>query len=235
MLISFKIKAKLSYFRLNCDCISNFMKRYKINKITIIVILFQFTFTINAQQRVYYVGISNSKIQSINSSQQKAHWCWAASIQMVLNYYNIDINQKQIVERTYGTNPNGELPDWSASIGTIHNNLNNLNIDNTGTRYKVKAQYGSGAPEPYFLIEELSQKRPVVIGFQSNFGGHTAVITALSYYETKMGPVIRSIVVRDPMPSNCMRGSNGRMEYEGATLANRIVAHWFVRVFKTPN
>jgi len=185
-------------------------------------------------QKIYYVGIPGSKLNFIEATQQKPQWCWAASIQMVLNYYHVAITQQQIVERTYGRNYYGELPDWSASLETIHLNLNNWSVDNEGNTYIVNAQFGLGAPEPYFLIEELSQRRPVIIGYQSNFGGHAVVITALSYYETKMGPVIRTIVVRDPMPGiDNGTGSCGRVEYEASTLARRITAYWFIRVFNT--
>ncbi|MDF1546599.1 MAG: C39 family peptidase [Bacteroidales bacterium] len=183
-------------------------------------------------QKIYYVGIPGSKINYVSATQEKTQWCWAASIQMVLNYYNIAITQKQIVERTYGRNIFGELPDWAANIETVHLNLNNWSIDNQGKKYIVSSQFGLGAPEPFFLIEELSQHRPVIIGYNANFGGHAVVITALSYYETQMGPVIRSIIVRDPLPGlSCGAESNGRVEYEASTLAKRITAYWFIRVF----
>jgi hypothetical protein len=184
-------------------------------------------------QKIYYVGIPGAKLNYISATQEKAQWCWAASIQMVLNYYNIDISQRQIVERTYGKDMFGDLPDWAASIQTIHSNLNNWSIDNKGKKYIVNAQFGLGAPEPFFLIEELSQQRPVIIGYQSEFGGHTVVVTAISYYEGAMGPVIRSIVVRDPLLSSCEAEKKGRKEYQASSLTDRITAHWFIRVFDT--
>ncbi len=62
-------------------------------------------------------------------------------------------------------------------------------------------------------------------------GGHTVVVTALSYYEGSLGPVIRSLVVRDPLPGNCESGKKGKIEYEATNMSNRIIAHWFIRVF----
>jgi hypothetical protein len=168
------------------------------------------------------------------SVQQKPQWCWAASIQMVMNYYGVDIDQKQIVKRTYGVS-NGELPDWAASIETIHKNLNYKGVDNQGKMYIVNAQVGLNAPDPILLIEELSHKRPVVIGYKANFGGHVVLITAVSYYESNKGPLIRSIVVRDPLPEINNQFDNGRIEYEAATFANLIQAYWLVRVFTTEN
>jgi hypothetical protein len=151
---------------------------------------------------------------------------------MLLNYYKVDISQEQIVERTYGKTYSFDLPDWSANIGTIHLNLNNRSIDNQGNYYVVNAQVGFGAPEPVLLIKELSEQRPVIIAYQANFGGHVVLITALSYYITDHGPIIRSIIVRDPLldQNNCY--NKGRVEYDARTLASRINAYWFVRVFR---
>lgn len=195
-----------------------------------LAIVFFFLSQTTLAQKIYYVGIPGTKLNYVSATQEKAQWCWAASIQMVLNYYNIDINQRQIVERTYGKNIYGELPNWAASVQTIHSNLNNWSVDNKGKNYIVNAQFGTGAPEPFFLIQELSQHRPVIIGYQSDFGGHAVVVTALSYYKTAMGPVIRSIIVRDPLPGNCEPGKKGRIEYEASSLADRIIGHWFIRV-----
>lgn len=184
-------------------------------------------------QKIYYVGIPSAKLNYVASTQKKPQWCWAASIQMVLNYYNVSISQQQIVERTYGRNMHGELPDWAAGIETIHKNLNNWSVDNDGKNYIVTAQFGLGAPPPFFLIEELRQQRPVIIGYQSNFGGHAAVVTALSYYETNLGPVVRTIILRDPLPDAQAQMNKGRVEFDAQTLAERITAYWFVRVFDT--
>jgi hypothetical protein len=181
-------------------------------------------------QKVYYVGIPASKMNYVASSQNKPQWCWAASIQMLLNFYGVSINQEQIVERTYGRQSNGELPNWAASIKTIHLNLNNWAVDNTGKKYFVNADFGLGAPEAVFLIEELSQKRPVIIAYQSNKGGHVVVITALSYIDSDAGPLINSIIVRDPMTGEENKPNSGRVEYDAITLAKRITAYWFVKV-----
>lgn len=199
-----------------------------------IVLLTAFFFLlgqVSLAQKIYYVGIPGAKLNYVVANQEKTQWCWAASIQMVLNYYHVNITQRQIVERTYGKNRHGELPDWAANMQTIHSNLNNWSVDNNGKTYIVNAQFGAGAPEPFFLIQELSSHRPVIIGYESDFGGHAVVVTALSYYKTPMGPVIRSIIVRDPLPANCEQGKKGRIEYEASSLVDRIIGHWFIRVF----
>lgn len=187
--------------------------------------------SLQAQQPVY-VGIPSNQMNYYSASQNNSQWCWAASIQMVLNYYGVNIQQEQIVARTYGTDYNGNLPNWSGSLEVIHQNLNNWSMDNRGDSYSVSASMGWKAPNPTYLIQELSAGRPIIIGYQTGQGGHAVVITAASYIPTASGPYIQSIVVRDPWPSQENRATNGRLEYAGADLANRIDAHWYVRVYR---
>jgi hypothetical protein len=186
-------------------------------------------------QKLYYVGIPNSRMNYFASVQEKTQWCWAASIQMVMHYYNVNVDQQLIVERTYGGKANGDLPDLAANIETINRNLNHKGIDKDGKRYIINAQAGLGAPEPALLVSELSQKRPVIIGYKAGFGGHIVLVTAVSYYESPNGPIIRSIVVRDPLPEVNNPYQNGRIEYDAMTLASRIEAYWLVRVLSGGN
>ena len=182
-------------------------------------------------QPAQYVGIPSHQMNYFAAAQENSQWCWAASIQMVLNYYDVNINQQQIVARTYGVDPFGNLPNWPGSFQAIHQNLNNWNVDNNGDNYVVSAQIGVGAPSPSILLSELNQGHPVIIGYNSGSGGgHAVIITAVSYTQTMNGPIIQSIVVRDPWPSQMNILNSGRLEYPGVLLANNIQAYWYVRV-----
>ncbi len=177
-----------------------------------------------------YVGISSEQLNYIASAQENSQWCWAASIQMVFGYYGVDITQSQIVSRTYGTDYRGNLPDWPASFRTIHANLNNWSIDNNGQYYEVSANMGMGTPSPAFLVEELSNGRPLILGYNTGQGGHAVVVTALSYYPTVYGPQVQTIIVRDPWPSYNNLQTLGRIEYDALSLANNTQAYWSIRV-----
>ncbi len=182
-------------------------------------------------QQLTYVGIPRANFNYFASSQRNSNWCWAASLQMVFNYYGVNITQEQIVARSYGTDQTGNLPNWAGSFNVITANLNNWNADNNGRQYVVAATLNGGAPTPAYLIQELIAQRPVLIGYQtSQTTGHAVVITACSYIQTDQGPVIQSIIVRDPWPSKEIAGTKGRVEYTGITLANLIQAHWYIRV-----
>lgn len=201
-------------------------------KVIFIVLILAFTTLQNVMgQQAIYVGIATNNFDYFASSQRNTNWCWAASLQMVFNYYGINITQEQIVARSYGVDPYGKLPNWTGSFQVITANLNNWNIDNYGRGYFVNATLNWGAPTPAYLIQELSAQRPVLIGYSSGpNSGHAVVITACSYVPTNMGPMIQSIVVRDPWPSQQNIATNGRVEYPGLNLANVIQAHWYIRI-----
>ena len=183
------------------------------------------------QQQPRYEGIPSSQMNYFAAAQKRSQWCWAASIQMVLNYYGVYISQEQIVARTYGTDQYGNLPDWPGSWQAITANLNNWNFDNAGRPYVVRASLKWGAPSPVVLLHELSSGRPVIAAYSSGpNSGHAVVITGASYIQTYDGPIVQSVVVRDPWPSHVNRANAGRVEYGGLDFSRVMQAYWYVRV-----
>lgn len=186
---------------------------------------------VNKPQK-YYVGIEGDEMDHIMVAQNNSYWCWAATIEMVLNYYGLSVPQDSIVKQVYGIDENEDLPDYGATLDIIHENLNSFNSDTNGVYYSISATMGRGAPNAAVLIKELSKKRPVIIGYDTGEGGHTVIVTAVSYIKTEKGPRISSIVVRDPMPDAAFDMNNGRIEYSGRFLASRIKAYWLIKVEK---
>ncbi|WP_461044012.1 C39 family peptidase [Spirosoma harenae] len=183
-----------------------------------------------AQQPIY-VGIPKNRFDHFASAQTNSNWCWAASLQMIFNYYGIDITQAQIVRRSYGSDPYGNLPNWTGSMQLITANLNNWSFTNSGIQYSVQASLNLGPPNPTYMIQELSAGRPILIGYKSGpNSGHAVVITACSYIQTNLGPYIQSIVVRDPWPSPQNIANQGRVEYPALNLGSLIQSHWYVRI-----
>ena len=182
---------------------------------------------------LHQVGIPAAEMDFVAASQGNSQWCWAAAIQMVLGYHGVGITQQQIVARTYGTDWWGNLPDWGGSLEAITRNLNNWSIDNYGQQYAVGADLNWGAPPPAVLIEELQNGRPMIIGYRSGpASGHAVVLTAATFSLTAYGPVIHSVVVRDPWPSPANVVNRGRVEYDGRSLAAFIEAHWRISVVR---
>lgn len=188
-----------------------------------------------AGQEPVYVGITARKFNYFASTQRNTEWCWAASIQMLFNYYGIEISQEQIVARSFRKKTGDPLPNATGDLKVITENLNNWSIDNKGLPYRVRAEMRFGAPSPAYLIRELAAERPVLIGYRTGPNtGHAVLVTACSYYPTENGPRIRSVIVRDPWPSPENTESAGRVEYWGASLASLIETHWFVEVEPAP-
>jgi hypothetical protein len=184
-----------------------------------------------AAGQAQYVGIPSATFNYVYSAQANSQWCWAASIQMILNYYGVDIAQEEIVRRSFGSDPYGNLPNWPGSFQVITANLNNWGIDANGQRYRVQAVFGNGPPVPSMLLQELSNGQPVLIAYMTGpSSGHAVVATAASYTPSPAGPVVQSIVVRDPWPSPENMGTNGRREYPGAALASQMRHYWIIRV-----
>src|SRR6266513_2976234 len=119
-------------------------------KIKLLLLLFV---TINVSQHAFaqtqdvkWAGILSQNFNYYASSQKNTNWCWAASLQMVFNYYGVNISQEDIVARSYGTDVTGNLPNWAGSFEVITVNLNNWNVDKSGKQYQVQAVVYQGAP-----------------------------------------------------------------------------------------
>ena len=200
-------------------------------KTSLVCLLTICAFTATSQAQARYVGIPRAEMEYFASAQRASQWCWAASIQMILNHAKVDITQEQIVRRTYGVDPAGRLPDWTGDFRAITANLNNWSIDNRGKKYVVRAIVGIGPPAPTVLLEELSNGRAVMIGYATGpDSGHAAIVTGASYIPTPQGPAIQSLILRDPFPTRKNIRNGGRVEVPGADLAASIRHHWIIRV-----
>lgn len=178
-----------------------------------------------------YVGIPKDKFDYVAATQHNDHWCWAATIEMMMHYYNIPVSQEEIVKRTFGTDRYGDLPDFPASHEVMTENLNTAEVDAEGKLKQVYASHYTGAPEVFYLIDQLTQYKPVVISYETGENTeHAVIITGISYEVTAYGPRIESIIVRDPWPSEERLKVNGRVEYDAADFYNRITAYWDVNI-----
>ena len=201
------------------------------------LILFAILFAISFGQQSFgqqliTVGIPSNSMNFYAASQSNSNWCWAASIKMVLNYYGVKISQEDIVRRSYGTDPYGRLPNWQGSHQVITKNLNNWSVDKSGRVYTVRASLYFGAPNVSYLIQELSNNRPVLVGYRSgSSGGHAVIITAVSYIMTNNEPIIQTITVRDPWPNQQNINNRGRVVYQASDFARKINHHWYIRVY----
>lgn len=57
------------------------------------------------------VGIPTDSFNKVYATQRNSEWCWAASIQMILNYYGINIAQEDCQTIVWSIGPPGRFAE----------------------------------------------------------------------------------------------------------------------------
>lgn len=171
-----------------------------------------------------YAGPPKAVVDKIAAAQEESMWCWAASIETVLHYFNVTLSQEQIVTRIYGTAVNEPAIDAAISAS-----LNGWAFDCHGRKVVIRSRVAMGPPSLDVLVNEVSRGRPILVTTNPGASsiGHAAVLTAA----THIGRCVTSLVYRDPWPSpeNCANA--GRIEVSGPALAqflSSIHSHWLI-------
>lgn len=144
--------------------------------------------------------------------QRSANWCWAACIQMVLNYHGLRVTQEQIVTKIYGG-----LIDAPADPARVITALSGWVPDIAGNAAYVQAV-------PYFIsaadiIRDLTLRWPLIVGLRQQPTAHAYVMTAVTYSVNAYGqPVLLGVVLRDPWP-----GNQSRVQLSWADFAARCI------------
>jgi hypothetical protein len=141
----------------------------------------------------YVAAVLTEKFNYSFATQKLNNWCWAACVQMVLNYQKIDVDQDQIVQRVFGS-----LLDRPADCSTMTRAANNWRYNNT-----IKA-FSSGISAED-MIDDLAKKYPLIIGLNipNQKNGHAYVLTAI-YFELDYNgdPIPTLVSLRDPWPAS---------------------------------
>ena len=147
----------------------------------------------------YIAGVSSKEFRFFAGRQKGNFWCWAASVQMVLNFHGLRVAQEDVVKKIYG------LPiDAPAGPMQVLAALSGWAPDVRGRFSSIHASafvFG-----PMDLINTLAYRWPLVVGL--NFGSisHACVLTAVDYSFDGFGqPVFNSAIIRDPWPKNPSR------------------------------
>lgn len=146
--------------------------------------------------------------------QRQTNWCWAACVQMVLNYHGLYVTQEQVVQKIYGN-----LVDQPAGQQQIMNALSGWAPNYQGRVSQIFCQ--SGVTSINDITNNLAYKWPLIVGLSNPQGGvgHAYVLTAI-YYSTDMynNTVPDKVVLRDPWP-----GSPSRQEMSWYEFSNRVM------------
>jgi hypothetical protein len=163
-------------------------------------------------QNYYTCGVPTAEFEYMRASsvnygaQVQTNWCWAACVQMVLNYHGLYVSQMDIVTRIYGS-PYVNRP---ANEQQILYSLSGWAWDTRG-RQSLIHSYGGGTTVDE-IVNGLSSKWPLIVGLHNPNSpiGHAYVLTAIYYsygydYYGRLQIIPYKVVLRDPWPGNISR------------------------------
>ena len=152
--------------------------------------------------------------------QRQQNWCWAATVQMVLNFHGLYVTQEQVVARVFG-----DLIDRPGQPRDILNALSGWAPDIRGRRSSIHASTmvfrGSE------IVGDLAHRWPIIVGLQGNPVGHAYVLTGVIYSADPMTnePFFHEVLLRDPLP-----GSRSLQRIPWASFRSRLMFLARVRV-----
>jgi hypothetical protein len=170
----------------------------------------------------YLAGVSTNEFQyfaapEVAGRQRQTNWCWAACVQMVLNYHGLYVTQEQVVQRIFGQQIN-QGADETQILAAL-----------SGWAPDVRGRFSAIIASPYVwdqaLITDLAYKWPLIAALRNEDGqsGHAYVLTALQFHKEAyisgynrvyargrwyivpiyaQRPVFDYVVLRDPWPDN---------------------------------
>lgn len=178
-----------------------------------------------------FVGIPTTQFNFASAAQLKTEWCWAASVQMVLNWYDIPISQSDVVNRIYH-----KTVDVAASENQITTALTGIAYDRQGRMVHISATRQTGIPKPELLIGQLSRERPMLLTVHSEKKMlHAVVLTSAEYVNTSHGIHVNSLTIRDPNPTFRERHGAATLRLTGQALQHfveKISSYYVVSVRK---
>lgn len=132
--------------------------------------------------------------------QRQANWCWAATVQMVLNYHGLRVTQEEIVQRIFGAQidaPGQPAHILAALSGWAPDNRNRYSAISASPVVWTGSQ----------IVQDLAYKWPLIVGLQSEPIGHAYVLTAVYYRVNPYNnePIFDRVVLRDPWPDSPSR------------------------------
>jgi hypothetical protein len=160
------------------------------------------------------VGIPTSQFNFVAATQLRTEWCWAASIQMVLNWYNVPVKQADVVNRIYH-----KTTDVAATEDAMTLALSGTAYDRRGHKVFLHTERQQGTPSATLLISEMQNRRPMLVTVRSAHRMlHALVITSVDTIPDKTGQTITAITFRDPRPTIRGRHAAGTFRVSGEQL-----------------
>ena len=151
------------------------------------------------------VSLEHASVVQMAAAQEKARWCWAASIAMIFSHYGYKLTQGEIV----ASKPAAAAanPMAAASGETITQLLSRAWVTQDNMAFQSSALAADRNANRFELtneaaLAELSEGRPLLVGAR----GHAMVLVGLHFQRTARGTVrIDGGTVIDPTPGTGIR------------------------------
>lgn len=175
---------------------------------------------------LFVAGIPSDQFEfyaapSFAGRQRQSNWCWAASVQMILNYHGLFVQQEEIVQRIYGAQV--DRPAQPPQILTAL----------SGWAPDARGRYSAIQATPYTfsgsqIIKDLAYRWPLIVGLVNPSGGGHAVVVTAVYYSVDQwnNPIFQGVVIRDPWPGNPSRQELSWGEFQQRLM---FMAHVYVQ------
>lgn len=158
---------------------------------------------------LFAAGVPSNQFQFFAAPQRMSNWCWAACVQMTLNYHGLFVSQEMVVQRIFGNQINqpgqpqmilAALSGWSAD---------------------ARGRFSAIHASPYVIrgsqiVGDLANRWPLIVGLRGNPIGHAYVLTGVYYTVNQFNnePIFQGVVLRDPWPGNPSRKEMTWAEFE---------------------
>ncbi|MEM6379262.1 MAG: papain-like cysteine protease family protein, partial [Bacteroidota bacterium] len=149
----------------------------------------------------YWVGIPQVELnlaqaRSVNGGKQlQSRWCWAACIQIIMNYHGLAVHQEDLVRYLYGFSWINRGADEDQMLAALNRWATSLPDQSIG----ILAKGGFHTPET--LIKALAYKWPLIVGLSKQEDHHAVVITSIEYTVKGDGFLPISVGCFDPWPT----------------------------------
>jgi|GEM_PF-2756936 len=128
--------------------------------------------------------------------QSCTQWCWSACMTMLAGYFNSFASQCTLMSYKAG------FPDLNTCCNYAACSYQPCNTPAQTSEityliqqtFNLNVQFISSAISEQALINEIANRRPVEIGYQSSFAGHVVLVTGMQYH----GPGQYTYTVMDP-------------------------------------
>lgn len=143
-------------------------------------------------------GLTQAQVQAMQRTQEKQHWCWAATVSMVLTHHGVPWSQQQLVRRQFG-----QLADRKISGAAITGLLSNPGGEEALADVAVGDLFSRRFElDTVAVVRELAAERPLVFGVN----GHAMVLVEVEFEQLGSNALrILSGVVVDPAPGRGVR------------------------------